>query len=217
MARPERIIKQRLDTAEILRSPTLIGCYGLKPVPQTKPFTCGAAAAATVLRYFGKESNEYQCTEALKPSPVVGITWFPIVKYLRKRGLKARGWAHYTTDRLIENARRGIPTLVEWLDWGGHWVVSVGYDRVSDALVFADPAKPRSNFTCFSTDDFRRYWIAGGTGSMQQIPALAIEISSEKTVDDDSYEYAETKDYKHYLYDWRTRKVFCAGREYAYA
>ncbi len=215
MPAPERIIKQRLDTSDILRSPSLIGCYGLKPVAQSKPFTCGAAAVATVLRFLGKESNEYQCTEALKPSPVVGITWWPMVKYLRKRGVKARGWAHYSTDQLIQNARQSTPTLVEWLDWGGHWVVCVGYEPKTDALVFADPAKPRSNFTCFSTTDFDRYWVAGGTGSMNPTPGIAITLSL-KTVDDDSYELSDKAEQWSQLYDWRTRKVFVRKPEYAH-
>ena len=29
---------------------------------------------------------------------------------------------------LRENAMKGIPTLVEWADLGGHWVIVVGYD-----------------------------------------------------------------------------------------
>ncbi len=211
---PERIIRQKLDPSDVLRSPALIGCYGLKPIPQTKPHTCGAAAVATVLRYLGKESNEYQCIEALKPSPVVGITWWPIVQYLRKRGVRARAWVHYSTDQLINNARDGIPTLVEWLDWGGHWVVCTGYDPLTNALVFTDPAKPRSNFTCHVTRDFDRYWIAGGTGSMEYAPALAVVAPPSKHPGK-TYEYADEVRPEHILYDWRTRAKYNRKLNYA--
>jgi len=213
---PERIIRQKLDTADVLSSPVLRGCYGLKPVAQTEDHTCGAAATATVLRYLGKDSNEYQCIAALNPSRVVGVTWWPIVKYLRKRGVKARGWCHYSTDQLIENAKACTPTMVEWLDWGGHWVVCVGYDPLTDALVFADPAKPRSNFTCHETKEFAKYWFAGGTGSMAYTPAMAISMSMI-TVDDDSYEYSDGLRAPHVLYDWRTKKLFSRKMEHALA
>ena len=41
---------------------------------------------------------------------------------------------------------RGVPTLVEWIDRGGHWVLVVGYDTLGtestrdDLILFADPS-----------------------------------------------------------------------------
>ena len=217
MTHPERIIRQRPNTADVLRSDHLVGCYGLKPVPQTRPHACGAAAVATVLRYLGKEADEYHCTEALLPSPVVGVTWWPIVKYLRKRGVKALGWVHYSVDQIIENVKAGAPTLVEWLDWSGHWVVCCGYDKATDALVFADPARPGSQFTCCTTKEFKRHWMSGGTGSMEHNPALAVEVKISKIRDDASYEYVKHQKAKDVLYDWRTKKMFIRKQQHALA
>ena len=41
--------------------------------------------------------------------------------------------------------KQGLPIMVEWIDWGGHWQVIIGYDTMGtsspedDVLVFADP------------------------------------------------------------------------------
>jgi len=51
---------------------------------------------------------------------------------------------------LKENVDKGIPTLVEWIDWGGHWQVVIGYDQCGtkgwtkedirdDVIIMADP------------------------------------------------------------------------------
>ncbi len=51
---------------------------------------------------------------------------------------------------LKENVDKGIPTMVEWIDWGGHWQVVIGYDQCGtngwtkedirdDVIIMADP------------------------------------------------------------------------------
>lgn len=46
---------------------------------------------------------------------------------------------------LRDNLKQGIPTMVAWSDWGGHWQVVAGYDTmgtdtvVDDIIIFADP------------------------------------------------------------------------------
>jgi hypothetical protein len=47
-------------------------------------------------------------------------------------------------QRLRDNIRQGIPTLVEWIDLSGHWAIAVGYDYRNasdpwDVLILADP------------------------------------------------------------------------------
>lgn len=52
--------------------------------------------------------------------------------------LDFRGW-------VIRNLQDGIPIMVEWPDWSGHWKIIIGYDTMGteyfgdDVLIFADP------------------------------------------------------------------------------
>jgi len=69
-----------------------------------------------------------------------------------------------TLEMLRENLAKGIPTLVEWSDWGGHWVIVIGYDtRKSetiddDVILFADPSDTHDDradgITWFNADRF---------------------------------------------------------------
>ncbi len=46
---------------------------------------------------------------------------------------------------IIEYIDRGIPIMVDWVDWAGHWQVIIGIDTCGsdtpydDVLIFADP------------------------------------------------------------------------------
>jgi hypothetical protein len=206
----ERIIPQRHDTAAVLGAPTLIGCYGLKPIPQTRDYTCGAAAAATVMRYLGLHATEYECMLSLDTNKVTGTSWYSIYKLIRRRGLVSRAWARYPVTELIRRCSNHQPTLVEWLDWGGHWVVCVGHEPVSDCLVFADPAKPRSNFTCHTVADFEKHWISGGTSGHYK-PAVAITADLPQGQCSGGTGTVQERELKHgdslqMLYDWVTRR-----------
>jgi len=39
---------------------------------------------------------------------------------------------------LRTNLDAGIPAMVEWMDWGGHWVVVTGYDPRGTETVWDD-------------------------------------------------------------------------------
>ena len=70
---------------------------------------------------------------------------------------------------LRENLRNGIPTIVEWIDWGGHWVVVVGYDTRGtetvwdDVIIFADSADCHDDLvdgvTYFNYGEFDAMWF----------------------------------------------------------
>lgn len=69
------------------------------------------------------------------------------------------GWnvdSHASTDRrfqtveaaeqaIIDYIDRGIPMMIDWVDWAGHWQVLIGIDTCGtdtpydDVLIFADP------------------------------------------------------------------------------
>lgn len=157
-------LKSDVDLRRVFASPELCGLYGFKPLAQTRDYTCGAAAVASVLQWFGEHADEVMCAQAMGTNKVVGTTPEDMVRYLKHRGLKA--WAHTDTpiDYILGRARAGQVTLVDWNDYGGHWVVVAGYDPLSDAIVLADPARPRSHFACHTLDRFKEHWHCDGFG-----------------------------------------------------
>ena len=122
---------------------------------QTTEYTCGAASALMVLNWFGQKQYHERAVAALlethctKGSSVENIAdLFDLL-----------GWnvdAHASTDRrfqtveeaertIIDYIDRGIPMMIDWVDWAGHWQVLIGIDTCGtdtpydDVLIFADP------------------------------------------------------------------------------
>lgn len=134
---------------------TLHILHNFRTYQQTEEYTCGAASALMVLNWFGREKYHEQAvaqlleTHCTKGSSVEGIAdLFDLI-----------GWnvdAHAGTDcrfQSVEEAEqaiigyidRGIPLMVDWVDWAGHWQVLIGIDTCGtqtpydDVLIFADP------------------------------------------------------------------------------
>lgn len=122
---------------------------------QTTEYTCGAASALMVLNWFGQKQYHEKAvaglleTHCTKGSSVENIAdLFDLI-----------GWNvefHASTDRkfktveaaeqaIIDYIDRGIPIMIDWVDWAGHWQVLVGIDTCGtdtpydDVLIFADP------------------------------------------------------------------------------
>ncbi len=122
---------------------------------QTTEYTCGAASALMVLNWFGQKQYHEKAvaglleTHATKGSSVENIAdMFDLI-----------GWNvdyHADTSRrfqtiedaeqaIIDYIDRGIPIMIDWVDWAGHWQVLIGIDTCGtstpydDVLIFADP------------------------------------------------------------------------------
>lgn len=122
---------------------------------QTTEYTCGPAAAVTVLYYYGDHSQD-----ELTLARVMKTQGYPIGSNTADMaaGLRALGWK---TESSLETKpfdtyeafaafvqaklRADTPVLVENVEWGGHWRVIIGYDTMGtpssadDTLIFADP------------------------------------------------------------------------------
>ena len=126
-----------------------------KTYQQTTEYTCGAASALMVLNWFGQKHYHEKAvaglleTHSTKGSSVESIAdLFDLI-----------GWnvdCHAGTDRRFQTVEaaeqaiigyidRGIPIMVDWVDWAGHWQVLIGIDTCGtetpydDVLIFADP------------------------------------------------------------------------------
>lgn len=137
---------------------------------QTTEWSCANAAALMVLRHFGNASwkeldiaammgtNPLPADGALQEGILYGtptegvVRFFKLIGYDVKSSLDAPMENGGTFDDVadfrewvLENLRNGVPIMIEWVDWGGHWQVLIGYDTMGtdavadDVLIFADP------------------------------------------------------------------------------
>jgi hypothetical protein len=156
---------------------------GVKGYQQTTDYTCAPAAIMSLLHWYkllpDKEltaqtemriAREMGTREMQSPQP--GTTTEEIVKWLESKDFVVLTGQNGTLELLRSYLNKGIPVLVEWIDWGGHWVVATGYHaayespaKVPDTVFFADPASHWSNpnnpdgISSFNAWRFRDMWF----------------------------------------------------------
>ena len=122
---------------------------------QTTEYTCGAASALMVLNWFGKKKyHEIAVGQLVESHPCKGSTVENVADFF-----DLIGWDvdyHADTNKkfeTIEEAEKffvksidsGVPVMIDWVDWAGHWQVLIGIDTCNsespydDVLIFADP------------------------------------------------------------------------------
>lgn len=141
----------------------------LKAFQQTKSYTCGPAALISLLRFVGRDGDEMQIAKEAKCTPQKGTSPANMAAWLESHDFEVTWGENGSLKLLRENLDRGIPTLVEWIDWGGHWVLVVGYDtrgtdsERDDVIYFADPADGvdgvRDGLTSFHAMRFESMWF----------------------------------------------------------
>lgn len=122
---------------------------------QTTEYTCGAACTLMVLNWFNKKRyHEHLVGQLIESQPEKGSTVENIADFFDLIGWNVE--YHADTDlrfntieefeqSIIQYIDRGIPILVDWVDWSGHWQVIIGIDTCGsempydDVLIFADP------------------------------------------------------------------------------
>ena len=139
-------------TMESTKTRTMLTHY--PTYQQTTEYTCGPAAALTVLAYYGnRDYNEMGLAKAMKTDNTVGTDLLNMVKFFKGIGWQVgTGFGSMpfdTYDAFREFAqdslKKGNPILVENVDWGGHWRVMIGYDTLGtespsdDILILMDP------------------------------------------------------------------------------
>ena len=122
---------------------------------QTTEYTCGAACALMVLNWYGaKKYHELAVSQLIESHPTKGSTVENIADFFDLIGWEVEH--HASVDlkfdslesfeaSVIEYIDKGIPIMVDWVDWAGHWQVIIGIDTCGtdtpydDVLIFADP------------------------------------------------------------------------------
>jgi hypothetical protein len=135
---------------------------------QTMEYTCGPASVITLLKYYGRTGDEMTIAKEMGTSTTCGTTPEQMSAWLNVHDFKATWREEGNLDTLRNNLLNSIPTLVEWSDWGGHWVLVVGYDTrntpsdADDVIIFADPYDRHDDnqdgFTWFNASRFYYMW-----------------------------------------------------------
>jgi len=135
---------------------------------QTTEYTCGPSAVLSLIKYFGKDGDEMTIAGEMGTSTLTGTTPEQMTAWLNSHDFNATWDEEGTLEMLRQNLNSNIPTLVEWSDWGGHWVLVIGYDTrntedlMDDVIIFADPYDRHDDnpdgFTWFNAERFYYMW-----------------------------------------------------------
>lgn len=149
-------------------SDTLVLLDHFKTYQQTSERSCGAASVLMVLNYLTGEAPgentldkemDIRYLDNVREDGSYGATTASIAKVLKERGFEiqssadtqdADGYSFYSEQDLAQfmtdQLKAGHPILMENVEWGGHWMVLIGYDNMGtpdimldDVVVFADP------------------------------------------------------------------------------
>jgi len=137
-------------------------------VPQEKD-TCGAAALAMVLRYWGREASEAEIAGELVERELQGIRGSRLAELARERGMVAIAFAgEWSVVR--GHLAKGRPVVVA-IDAGHgrlHEVVVVGLDDQSRQAIVHDPARGPNRRIAVA--ELERKWAASGRWSLLVTP-----------------------------------------------
>ena len=149
-------------------SPTLNLLTGFKTSQQASEWTCGPSSLRMVLEWYDLLNGESEFSlSAMRGNDREGATTLDgIIKIFDALSKKYdTEWNLVTTDDLDDDLAwegyylegngedglipyfidNGIPVLIGWDEWGGHWQVVIGYDDMGtedtqdDVIILADP------------------------------------------------------------------------------
>jgi len=135
---------------------------------QTTEYTCGPACVVTLLNYYGRQGNEMTIAKEMGTSTTCGTNPEQMTDWLARHGFAASWHEGGSLEMSRENLEKKVPVLIEWSDWGGHWVVAIGYDTrntadpMDDVMIFADPYDHHDDnpdgFDIFNAQRFYYMW-----------------------------------------------------------
>ena len=156
---------------------------GVKGYQQTQDHTCGPAAVMSLLRWYNLLTDAEMTPETelrisremgtgTMDSPRPGTTVEQMTEWLKKHDFVVASGEDGSLELLRQYLGKKIPVLVEWIDWGGHWVVATGYHAAyesptkgPDTIFFADPGAHWANannpdgVSSFNAWRFRDMWF----------------------------------------------------------
>ncbi len=141
-----------------------------KTVQQASEYTCGMTSMAMVMEHFGLRGDLTEFDLSALRGKEVSVDSLPgsdvkemvtTVNGLNKDGgkwslvssydmddedcVEIEGETYWVGDMIPAMLEKGIPVMVMWHEWGGHWQVVIGYDDMGtegtqdDVIILADP------------------------------------------------------------------------------
>ena len=148
----------RLDFYNMKSTDTFTILPQFKTMQQSSEWSCGVASALMVLDYYDVlgENDELSLAQMRPQGDEPGATSLnQAIEIFEKSGAPLTlettldyGDAIYETftlETIQDYLKQGIPLMVAWNDWGGHWQVIIGYDTMGtdftqdDVIIVADP------------------------------------------------------------------------------
>jgi len=162
-----------------LKSNENIIMLDIKDYQQSTDITCGPATVMSVLNYYDilsddemNKQTELRLASKMDTGNIYGTRASEIAQSLKQYSLNIEEGVGGTIDAIVKNLEKGIPTLVNWFDWGGHWALVVGYQKLADStaedkdLIFLiDPATHHTNIkspyglTILNPNKFQQMWV----------------------------------------------------------
>jgi|GEM_PF-569484 len=205
------------DFYNMKSSDSLIMLSGFRTIQQSTEWTCGPASALMVLDWFGKSNGLTDIDLALmRQGGEEGATTINGMEeifgelnenggdwaWFTTRDLEYdEDWeAHYIGDYYLEWGAddgglipyllsEGIPVIIGWDEWGGHWQVIIGYDDMGtsrtqdDVLILADPYDTTDhNQDGYFLESFERL-VYGWTAAFDEDYALIVAFPEKGNKD----------------------------------
>lgn len=148
-----------IDVYNLKSGGSLLLLEKYKTKQQETDYTCGPAAAFTVVQHFfgtvPESEKEIAQIMGTRPAGVKdpGTNTRGMSRYFEEKGWRVKNPlkdGSFKTYReflqfVDENLKNNTPVMVENVDWGGHWRVIIGHDTLgdkegaNDVLLLADP------------------------------------------------------------------------------
>lgn len=160
---------RNVDVYDLKSTKTLTLLEKYKTTQQTTEYTCGLASMESVLEWFGKRGdlNDIDLANMRdKTNSVTGTSLKEMMHVISKLpdqwnvktsydlvngdsafecGIEDDGTYVDLGDMIPHYLKKGIPVMVLWHEWGGHYQVVIGYDNMGteatcdDVLLLMDP------------------------------------------------------------------------------
>lgn len=155
---------------------------------QSTEYTCGPSSAYMVLNWFGGDTEKYDeltIADMSGTDSSTGVGPDGLADFFEEIGWHAEKYADSTAGAFddnddpllafeefcIDNIDNGVPVMVDWIDWNGHWQVVIGIDTCQednssdDVLILADPYDTsdqwQDGYYTFSAERFFYMWQEG--------------------------------------------------------
>jgi hypothetical protein len=115
---------------------------------QSKDWTCGCACIRMIEGYyFNNVPKEDTVVNVTGATSLGGTSLVGVRNYFNASRWKLVVKENASMAEVMSLIDAGIPVMVGWVDWGGHWAIPVGYDLKAqgtgywndDTLIFRDP------------------------------------------------------------------------------